>query len=260
MSKWIAPKAPWNTSRRNLMLAMSEEGARRHPQRHQNRNPRGHPGRPQMNRARWVSRVRRRVSRRRHQHDRVSEWWRKYWSVRSTWWVDTRNSSEMVYETQWWIFEPGVDESGAKRSHEVELYGLITKTTKFAKKWFNDVTCTVVFEHKAISEEGLMILYHWLSLSIIFLMSTVRSLSRALAWWSTRYITHTDKDTVTNSDLTATPSSFDTSEWPGTPWIMLSIFDERGQCNINTGHKLHRDGLATLTTESTPICLFDGSF
>ena len=42
------------------------------------------------------------------------------------------------------MFEPGVEESGARRSREVELYGLITSTTKLAKQRFNDVACLLV--------------------------------------------------------------------------------------------------------------------
>ena len=42
------------------------------------------------------------------------------------------------------MFEPGVEESGARRSREVELYGLITSTTKLAKQRFNGVACLLV--------------------------------------------------------------------------------------------------------------------
>ena len=59
----------------------------------------------------------------------------------------------MEYETQWRIFEPGVDESGARGSHEVELHGLITKMI--------DVTCTLVFEHKATSQEKTRSIEWW---------------------------------------------------------------------------------------------------
>ena len=45
---------------------------------------------------------------------------------------------------------------------------------------------------------------------------------------------HTDRDTITDTELAATPSSIDWSVWgartlsngPGTLWIMLGIFDE----------------------------------
>ena len=100
-------------------------------------------------------------------------------------------------------------------------------------------------------------------------MSTVRSLSRSIEWWSTRYITHADKDTVNDSDLTATPSSFE--------WIILgsttTLVNDQGHCgscwaySTTEGNVTQtRDrgytvgGLATLTTEFTPTCLFDGSF
>ena len=38
-------KSPMEHETEDLYATMSAEGARRHPQRHQNRNPRGHPAR-----------------------------------------------------------------------------------------------------------------------------------------------------------------------------------------------------------------------
>ena len=52
------------------------------------------------------------------------------------------------------MIEHGVEESGARGCREVELYGLVTSTTKFAQQRFNVVTCILVDRHKAISQEG----------------------------------------------------------------------------------------------------------
>ena len=42
------------------------------------------------------------------------------------------------------MFEPGVEESGARRSREIEPYGLIARMTKLAKQRLNDVACLLV--------------------------------------------------------------------------------------------------------------------
>ena len=74
---------------------------------------------------------------------------------------------------------------------------------------------------------------------------------------------------MTNSDLTATPSSFDWSVLGST----TTPVNDQGHCGscwaysttegnvtYTRGQRLHHDGLITLTTELTPTCLFDGSF
>ena len=133
------------------------------------------------------------------------------------------------------MVECGVEESGATRSREVELYGLITSTTKFAQQRFNVVALASSYlEQEATIQEEVMKFHLLFSthIEIRDVVGTFFVMFSRVVECTMRYTGHvlharTDRDTVTDSDLAATPSSIDRSGLGAT-----TLVEDQGQSTI----------------------------